>query len=252
MLLDSSKLALLGLDPHILMLIGVAFMLVVMAVLLLARLRGRLRARLQTRAQGSSALEEQPLEQTPEELFAAAGAPLMSCTAEVLERRPLSEAQWDSPVPAAWTVFRLQIEEGAGFNLGLLLPVQHREAYSSGFLERQEGQSAEPILKAFSKALGGSVPGGAICGSSTGFLEFKTYVRNERPEVIPGNLDLTAADYWIFVKIFVQNTLELYVRVNAQRKLAEVAACRPAKGDELMRVLAATLRPELTSGGEVG
>ncbi len=127
MLLDSSKLALLGLDPHILMLIGVAFMLVVMAVLLLARLRGRLRARLQTRAQGSSALEEQPLEQTPEELFAAAGAPLMSCTAEVLERRPLSEAQWDSPVPAAWTVFRLQIEEGARFNLGLLLPVQHRE-----------------------------------------------------------------------------------------------------------------------------
>lgn len=237
----------LGIDPPVMVLIGVAVFLMMVAVVILSRLLKPSRPRLRSQSGARTEKDEEP-ERSAESVFAAPGAPLLSLNAELLERRPLSEAQWDSPVPAAWTIFRLKIDDEGQFQLGLLLPVQHKEAYSSGFIERTEGSASEPILQGLAKALGGAVPGPAISGSNAGFLEFKSYVQNEKPEVIPGNLDLSAADYWIFVKVFVQNTLEFYMRINPQKQMAEIAAGKPAQAEELMRVLAATLRPETKTG----
>lgn len=242
-----AQLAQIGVDKRILALISVAVLLVLIAAGAMLGQRMRVK-RSRLRSQGSSGQDAAfGTEGSPEKIFAAPGTPLLSCHAELMERRPLSEAQWDSPVPAAWTIFKVQVQEKSELLMGLLLPVQHKEAYSSGFIERLEGAEAGPLLEGFAKALGAPVPGPAITGSSTGFLEFKSYVHNDKPEVIPGNLDLSAADYWIFVKLFVQNTLEFYVRVNASQQIAEIAAARPAQGEELMRVLAATLRPEASS-----
>lgn len=241
-----AELATMGLDKRIALLIALASLLITGAIVLFGRRRPQDRSRLRTQPSEPHADNHAP-EPSADSVFAAPGAPLLRCHAELMERRPLSEAQWDSPVPAAWTIFRLRVEDGAETQLGLLLPIQHKEAYSSGFIERLENSAADTLLLGFAKALGGPVPGPAITGSSTGFLEFKTYVQNEKPEIVPGNLDLAAADYWIFVKIFVQNTLDFYLRVNPHLKQAEIAAGKPAQGEELMRVLAATLRPEVAS-----
>lgn len=239
-----AELTALGVDWRVLALLGAATLLVLIGAVSTWRQRRRAsRSRLRSRGLETD-LTIEAVEDTPEAIFASPARPVMACEAELIERRPLSEAQWDSPVPAAWTIFRLQIEEGAQMQLGLLLPVQHKEAYSAGFIERLDGEGAETLLGRLSRALGGPVPGRAITGSSTGFLEFKSFVRNERPEVIPGTLDLSEAGYWIYIKLFVQNTLELYLRVNAAMRKAEITAARSTRGDELMRVLAATLRPE--------
>lgn len=230
-----------AIDTRVLMLIGVAALLIMSSVILLTRLQIRARSRLHSRTGRPNADDTK---ETPTDIFAAEGTPLFRCHAELVERRPLSEAQWDSPVPAAWTIFRLRADDSAALQVGLLLPVQHKEAYSSGFIERIDGSSPDLLLRGFAEALGSTVPGPAITGSSTGFLEFKTFVRNDMPEIIPGNLDLSAADYWIFVKIFVQNSLDFYMRINAHRQEAEIAADRPEQGEALMRMLAQTLRPE--------
>lgn len=243
----SAELTALGVDWRILALLGVATLLVVIGAVSMWRQRRRAsRSRLRSRGLETDMTVE-AVEDTPEAIFAAPSLPVMVCEAELIERRPLSEAQWDSPVPAAWTIFRLRVDESAQMQVGLLLPVQHKEAYSAGFLERLDGEGAETLLEHFSRALGGPVPGRAITGSTAGFLEFKTFVRNERPEVIPGTLDLSEAAYWVYVKLFVQNTLELYLRVNAAEHKAEITAVRSTRGDELMRVLAATLRPEVAA-----
>ncbi|MBM3464232.1 MAG: hypothetical protein FJX76_19220 [Armatimonadetes bacterium] len=170
---------------------------------------------------------------------------VFACKAELVERRPLSEAQWDSEVPAAWTIFKLSPadNERTAFNLGLLLPIQEPKAFSSGYLERLDGSDPDPLLRGFSRALAGPVPGAAISGSEGGFMEFKMYVDNERPTVIPGSMDSQDADYWIYVKVFVQDVLEFFMRVNAAQGRAEIATGNPAQGEELLRVIAATLRP---------
>lgn len=240
----------LGLDGRLLALIAVATLLVLIgAVATLRQRRSGSRSRLHSQG-GDDGAASDATEEAPDAVFSAPGATVIACEAELVERRPLSEAQWDSPVPAAWTIFRIQVEGGAPLQLGLLLPVQHKEAFSAGFIERLEGDGVDITLQRLSSAIGGPVPGPAITGSSTGFLEFKTYVQNERPESIPGTLDLSEANYWIFAKLFIQDTLELYVRLNAATHKAEITGARSARGDELMRVLAATLRPEPDAGSE--
>lgn len=172
--------------------------------------------------------------------------PVFRCKAELAERRPLSEAQWDSDVPAAWTVFNLSPLDApqAVFHLGLLLPIQESRAFSSGFIERVEESEAEPALAGFAAALFGAVPGASVAGGDSGFLEFRTYVDNEKPAIIPGNLDMDAANYWIFVKTFVEDHMEFYLRLNLARGQAEIATNNPAHGERLLQVLATTLRPE--------
>jgi hypothetical protein len=239
--------------PYWVWLLVALFSALLMALVVALRLRTMARAALRIKATGPSNGTAEDVKPDPRALFERTdNVQRMSCQAELVERRPLSEAQWDSPVPAAWTIFNLKLPPHNGsvadtlprFQLGLLLPVQHREAYSSGFIERLEGDGAEDILKAFAGALSGPVPSKAIYGSTTGFLEFKTYVENEHPDVIPGNLDLSAADYWIFVKLFVQDSLEFYLRLNASKGQAEFVGSKATQGEEIMRVLAATLRPE--------
>lgn len=250
--------------PHqawvLLALAGLLCVVTLMALLLARRRKAEFHKTVQARLQRhrtSWVNERRHAEARPEGrlLFdnlgqgAGSSSRVVRCRAELVERRPLSEAQWDSPVPAAWTIFRLQLQgedEGAlqpDFQLGLLLPVQHAQAYSAGYMERLEATGVERLLQAFSVALSGPVPGPAIAGSATGFLEFKTYLENAKPEVVPGSLDLSAADYWIFAKLYVQDTMEMYLRLNPGLSVAEFVSPHPEHGEELMRVLAATLRP---------
>ncbi|NDD26700.1 MAG: hypothetical protein EB084_00330 [Proteobacteria bacterium] len=236
------ELARIGVDWRILTVLGIALALMIVGAIATV-LQRRTRSRSRLRPQGTPPPSTEPTEETLESAFSRPALPVLSLRAELLERRPLSEAQWDSPVPAAWTIFRLTTDDDDTMQLGLLLPVQHVEAYSAAFVERCEGANAERLLGRLSKALGGAIPGTAIEGSDTGFLELKTYVRNESPDIIPGSLDLSLANYWISTKLFAQDRLELFLRVNAGAQKAEIAAARATRPDELMRVFAATLRP---------
>ena len=243
----------LVLPRQALVLLGLAgvLLLVAMAVQLLSRRRksrfhSAMKARLR-RQRRHRPEERRPQPARPPQ--AGDSVPVLRCLAEFVERRPLSEAQWDSPVPAAWTVFRLRLHDDDAtrprpdFQLGLLLPVQHPQAYSAGYLERLEATGVEALLQAFSQVLSGPVPGPAITGSQGGFLEFKTYVENPRPDAIASGEDVKDADYWIFVKMYVQDTMEMQLRLNVRRGEAEFSSPTAENGEELMRVLAATLRP---------
>lgn len=234
---------------HIWIYIAVAALLMVVAFAL-TWARSRRDAYLRAR----EALRSRPVPKVPEgsvaevfEPMVRGGTTVLRCRAELLERRPLSEAQWDSEVPAAWTIFRLSLADSSGSaaNLGLLLPIQEPKAFSTGYLERLDESNAEPLLQALSRALAGPVPPSAAVASGSGFLEFKTYVDNEKPQVVPYNLDMDAADYWIMVKIFIEDRLEFFMRINAKQGLAEIATSTPGHGEELMKVIAGTLRPEV-------